>query len=90
MVLSCATHDVIRSSMFNALENLNGGRGKMIIDNANSCVDVLLGKPVPGFSDSDMSASWETVCKWVYIMNNATLREPEGIGKRAHCHRMNQ
>ena len=80
LVMACKWHEQTRMEMFNEMKHLNDGIGRAIIDRADICIDMLLGKPVNGFEDHDLICMWKCACKWISKIYFDTLKNREGVG----------
>ena len=78
--MSCSSHKETQERMFLELANVKKGIGRTILDNADICIDTVMGKPVTGKQPSDMYVFWSVACKWVTKIYYSTLKNREGVG----------
>ena len=55
--------------MFLELANVKKGIGRTILDNADICIDTVMGKPVTGKQPSDMYVFWSVRHIWPALMS---------------------
>ena len=80
LVMACKWHEKTRRDMFSEMIHMNDGIGRAIIDRADVCIDMLLGKPVNGFDNHDIICLWKCACKWISKIYFDTLKNRGGVG----------
>ena len=80
IILRCPELNIIRSKMFDRINDLENGLGRYILVNSDNILDTILGKPIDGVVIEHMMLFWEIVCSHVYIMYISVLKARQGIG----------
>ena len=77
--MNCEYHVYVRTKMFNEIYNIENGIGRDIVESADSCIDILMGKAVHGFELKDMLKLWKISCRYVSKIYSTTLSKRIGI-----------
>ena len=80
LVMACKWHEKTRKDMFSEMMCVNNSIGRDIIERADICIDMLLGKPVHSFEKYDLICLWKCACKWISKIYFDTLKNREGVG----------